>query len=169
LEFGEPKIKVREYNKQSHSGVNVMKNKISVASFVFFALLASFLSAAKLDYIHDEIEKQERDFSSAVRFDEAFQAAMISFYNNSEHDESVLALLMENFPTKSEAKLELDRIINEENTIVRLVKISDPKPPYGEDIAKNWIFSLELEDTDTIFYAIVSRSNAKDVYNYGFN
>jgi len=145
-----------------------MVNKRSGACLVFLVFLAGFLSAAKLEVTDNEIDKQESAYPSPVPFYEAFRAAIISFSNNSDSDDSLLSLLMEVYASKKYAQKRLDRFINDERTIVRLVTASDPKPPNGEDIAKNWIFSLELDEYN-IFYAIVSRSDARVAYNYGFN
>lgn len=146
-----------------------MIKKTSAISFICLTLCASYLSASKLDASDNEIETQENAFTSKIDFYKAFRAAMHSYYDNSEDDESLLAFVLEKYPNKAQAQAELDRIFNDDNTTIRLVRIIDPMPPRAESITENWIFSLETSESDHIFYAIVDRMGVTPTYNYGFN
>jgi len=146
-----------------------MVKKISAISLAYLLLCAGFLSASRLDASDSEIERQEGAFSSPIFFYKALKAAIHSYYNHSEDEESLLAFALEKYPNKKQAQAELDRLFYDDKTTLRLAKILDPAPPRGESVTENWIFSLAIGESDHIFYAIVDRNGLMPTYNYGFN
>lgn len=138
-------------------------------NIIFFLLLASTLSAAKLEINEDEIWRQEESFSSKVPFGQAYFSAIMGIFNNGDDNESLLALVTEKYPDKEQRDTELSRIMDDQETIIKMLTASDPVAPRGENINEYWIFTLQMSKSDHIFYAIVSRNDPLLNYNYGFN
>lgn len=146
-----------------------MKIDISTPCFIFFVLLASMVSAAQLEISEDEVYRQEAAFSSKVSFGEAFGSAVSSFFINSDDSESFVAFVAENYPDAAQREAELSRILDDKETIFKILTASDPVAPHGENISENWIFTLQTSKSDHIFYAVVNRQDPLLSYNYGFN
>ncbi len=100
------------------------------------ALRTIFFQRSKLEVSDNEIERQEKSFSSKVFFLQLLKMLLLAIIAIAMTMKASSRLHSINIPTKEQAQAELDRIFNDDKTILRLVKILDPMPPRGESIMK---------------------------------
>jgi hypothetical protein len=131
----------------------------------------------------DENEACAQMGAAGVDFKAAALAAMKSFLRDGSHIESpqALALLLtferQNRPWTEPppadvlraARISLHSHVDREPTVLRLLS-REEQPEGGERVSENWIFALKIPSlSDHLHWAVVDRSGAKPVYNYGFN
>lgn len=123
-----------------------------------------------------DVLKQNESFQNATSFEGALRAALESIMKDRRDSESPLALL-EADDIKESGSSTLFNLLNRPSTIFGLVSAIDfadttliYPPEHGEQLSEYWVFYLSVPDySDHMFWALVSRSNPADVYNYGFN
>lgn len=125
----------------------------------------------------EEINAQTAELGGVVSFKKALRAAIDSFINDGDHQESPLALVNEISDgawTQATPEDTVRWFINRPTASFELnprVATEDTSPPEdGESVADAWVFNLRIgELSDHLHWAIVDRTGNNDAYNYGFN
>jgi len=156
--------------------------------FAGIAIAVPYLSAHDVvrkefgfDKLQLRIEKeaviaQSQSFKNSTPVEKALRGALNSFMKDAKHVESPLALLKDHGDQTGE-NLNIRNLLNRPSTRLALVELSDfldttkvYPPEHGESLKDYWIFFLTIPDfSDHLFWALVSRTNPSQVYNYGFN
>ena len=98
-----------------------MIKKLFIKSMLFLVFFSAMLQATRLEVSDQELEAQEKIFSSKIDFYRAFKIAVLSFFNNGDDSESLRALISDKYSSQEQIQEELDRIFNDEQTVIKLV------------------------------------------------
>lgn len=156
--------------------------------FAHYAVISRPLVKFHLDQVHNELQVEEAQrqgklFPGKVDAEQAVTLALSSFFEDSRHIESPLALTTQlaleelGLPFESaqdqkvidKAKEILYLHLNQYDSEIRFVFVGE-EPEHGESVANNWIIRLKIPTlSDHIFWAVVERNGKVLPYNYGFN
>lgn len=110
-------------------------------------------------------------------FLEAMDAALCSFLEDGEDDESPLALIgadpqsydLSDEPEPDELQEAVRSFMNAGDSTLSLVAPDSPlQPEGGEDPSKCWIFLLRMPSlSEHHWWAVVNKNKHSDAYNYG--
>jgi hypothetical protein len=149
----------------------MIKQKIGTALLGSILLHVTTLNAVIFDVTDYEIDLQEKIYISEVKFCDAFQDALFNLLYNDKDSESLAALLSERYPEKNKKDIyaELDMLINDSESVLKLITANDEQAPHGELIKDNWIFRLQIKSFEHSFWGIIDRLAKTESYSYGFN
>ncbi len=120
-----------------------------------------------LAYFQDEALQQMLDFDNKVSLPDALRKAIDNIYHYNEPGSIAYQL---SYYTSDQLKdfIEGGRLVLLPGDMDSEPTLSSfPTPLKGESLTNNWIFGLELYDlTDDIYWVIVPRDGAGEVYNY---
>ena len=132
-----------------------------------------FVPGISLDISENEVSAQMASFNNSVGPDQALRLALKSFFEDHKDATSPLAGILSGMgsaqPAKAQVKQASDKLLRLMNMSGSQIKLANTSAPHGETTQANWIFSLRLGYSETYYWAIVDRSGAKAVYNYGAN
>ena len=174
------------------TAVNWLKEKIDLvqpgtAQAIINRIVKDKYNLTKLQVVISptDVEEQSSLPNNEVSFEQALDKAIISFLSDYSHPESPGAIVanvfglipgeVENAEVKINFKLAELFKNGELSLLPNLTWNNDEDydfnpPEERETVADNWIFSLSLFDlSDHIYWVIIPRDGASEVYNYGFN
>jgi len=120
-----------------------------------------------------EIRDQAAMFGGMITFAQALDEAVRSYLEDGRDQESPVALLeFAEGPPCDQAR-PTDRVrcfLDDPSSQLGLVGAEGFPPENGESIAENWVITVDIPRlSDHLHWAIIDRTGAVAVYNYGFN